>query len=485
LTQENLLGTGQRLSVNVNTDSANTVYNISFTNPYHTIDGVSRTISLSFAKRDAAEEEINDFQTDSYSANINYGIPLTEFTTLRLGYGWSHVELMLSSVNPSLEATDFVAEYGESYDNILLNASYTYDTRNRTVFATRGSSQTVALNLSAPGSDLEFYKLSYLTKFYFGLTDDLTLLLRSNLAYGSGYGDLDGLPFYERYFAGGLRTVRGFDSNSLGPRDDYGDPTGGNMRITAGADLIFPIPFVDKPPSSVRFSAFYDIGNVFLDGAPTYNSTEDGFAVEELRASTGLSFVWLAPIGPLRFSWSKALNDVEGDNLRMKKIIIVALSVMAICSNAIAADNLKVGFVSVEKLLTQAPQVEAVNADMLKRFGGKKDELVAMEAEIKTMQENYKRNELVMTEDKLTELKTKLYNKVQIFKQKEQVLGQEVNTVRSQELAVLQKSVREIIQNVAKKDGYDLILSDGVVFAADKLDITNVILEQMKKDFKK
>jgi len=169
----------------------------------------------------------------------------------------------------------------------------------------------------------------------------------------------------------------------------------------------------------------------------------------------------------------------------MKKIIIVALSVMAICSNAIAADNLKVGFVSVEKLLTQAPQVEAVNADMLKRFGGKKDELVAMEAEIKTMQENYKRNELVMTEDKLTELKTKLYNKVQIFKQKEQVLGQEVNTVRSQELAVLQKSVREIIQNVAKKDGYDLILSDGVVFAADKLDITNVILEQMKKDFKK
>jgi len=317
LTQENLLGTGQRLSVNVNTDSANTVYNISFTNPYHTIDGVSRTISLSFAKRDAAEEEINDFQTDSYSANINYGIPLTEFTTLRLGYGWSHVELMLSSVNPSLEATDFVAEYGESYDNILLNASYTYDTRNRTVFATRGSSQTVALNLSAPGSDLEFYKLSYLTKFYFGLTDDLTLLLRSNLAYGSGYGDLDGLPFYERYFAGGLRTVRGFDSNSLGPRDDYGDPTGGNMRITAGADLIFPIPFVDKPPSSVRFSAFYDIGNVFLDGAPTYNSTEDGFAVEELRASTGLSFVWLAPIGPLRFSWSKALNDVEGDNLRV------------------------------------------------------------------------------------------------------------------------------------------------------------------------
>jgi len=317
LTQENLLGTGQRLAVNINTDSANTVYNVSFTDPYYTIDGVSRSISLSYATRDAAEEEINDFQTDSYSANVNYGIPLTEYSTLRLGYGWNHVELLLSSINPSLEARQFVTDYGDTYDNLLLNASYTHDTRNRTVFATRGSSQTVALNLSAPGSDLEFYKVSYLTKSYFGLSDDLTLLLRTNFAYGDGYADLDALPFYERYYAGGLRTVRGYDSNSLGPRDDYGSPMGGNMRVTAGADLIFPIPFVEKPPSSVRFSAFYDVGNVFLDTAPTYNASETGFSKEELRASTGLSFVWLAPIGPLRFSWAKALNDVEGDNLRV------------------------------------------------------------------------------------------------------------------------------------------------------------------------
>ncbi|MDH5710128.1 MAG: outer membrane protein assembly factor BamA [Gammaproteobacteria bacterium] len=317
LTQENLLGTGQRLDVNINTDSANTVYNISFTDPYYTIDGISRTISLSYAKRDAAEEDINDFQTDSYSASINYGIPLSEFTTLRLGYGFNHVDLLLSSVNPSLEATAFVNDHGDTYDNFLLNASYTYDTRNRTVFATRGNSQTIALNLSAPGSDLEFYKLAYLTKFYFGLTDNLTLLLRSDLAYGGGYSDLDELPFYERYYAGGLRTVRGYDSNSLGPRDDYGSPMGGNMRVTAGADLIFPIPFVDKPPSSVRFTAFYDLGNVFLNSAPTYNASEDGFQFEELRASAGLSFVWLAPIGPLRFSWAHALNPVEGDNTRV------------------------------------------------------------------------------------------------------------------------------------------------------------------------
>jgi outer membrane protein insertion porin family len=318
LTQENLFGTGQRLSVNVNTDDANTVYSASFTDPYHTPDGISRTLSMSFRERDAAEEEINDFQTDSYGVNVGYGVPLSEFDTVRLGYGYSHVNLKLSSFNPSQEATDFINEYGNIYDNFLVNASFTRDTRNRTVFATRGSSQSVSLNMSVPGSDLEFYKLSYITKNYFGLTDDLTLLLRSNLAYGDGYAGLEELPFYERYFAGGLRTVRGYESNSLGPRSTVtGDPIGGNMRVTGGADFIFPIPFVEKPPSSVRFSAFLDIGNVFDENRPTFDSDEAGFDASQLRAAAGLSFVWLAPIGPLRFSWSEALNDVQGDNLRV------------------------------------------------------------------------------------------------------------------------------------------------------------------------
>ncbi|MDH5387877.1 MAG: OmpH family outer membrane protein [Gammaproteobacteria bacterium] len=169
----------------------------------------------------------------------------------------------------------------------------------------------------------------------------------------------------------------------------------------------------------------------------------------------------------------------------MKKIIIVTLFVMTACTNAMAASELKIGFVGVEKLLTQAPQVEAVNTAMMERFGGKKQELQDLEKEIKSMQENYKRNELVMTEDKLNELKTKLIGKVQMFKQMETTLNQEVSTMRNQELAVLQKAIRDIINDVAKKDKYDLILSEGVVFAADKLDITDIILDRMKKEFKK
>lgn len=169
----------------------------------------------------------------------------------------------------------------------------------------------------------------------------------------------------------------------------------------------------------------------------------------------------------------------------MKKIIVLTFLAAFACSNAMASNNIKIGFVSVEKLLSQAPQVEAVNTAMLERFGGKKEELQKLEGEIKSMQEDYKRNELVMTEDKLNELKSKLIGKVQSFKQKEATLAQEVNTMRSQELAVLQKSVRDIIQEIAKRDKYDLILSEGVVFANEKLDITSVVLEEMKKDFKK
>ena len=168
----------------------------------------------------------------------------------------------------------------------------------------------------------------------------------------------------------------------------------------------------------------------------------------------------------------------------MKKNIVAFLFFLAASSNAVAGD-LKIGFVSVEKLLTQSPQVEAINTAMIERFGGKKQELETLQKEIQTMQENYKRNELVMTEDKLDELKSKLIAKVQTFKQMEATLGQEVNTMRSQELAVLQKSVRTIINNIAKKDNYDLILSEGVVFASDKVDITEPVLERMKKDFKK
>ena len=316
LTQENLMGTGQALSINVNTDRANTVYSVSHTEPYATVDGISRTISANYRKRDAAQEEIANYLSNSWGVNLSYGIPMSEVNTLRLGVGFNSIDLKVGS-SPSLDVIEFIAKNGNAFNNFSLNASYSHDTRNRTVFATRGSAQTISSNITVPGSDLEYYKLRYDTKFYFAMTQNLTLLLHSDLAYGDGYGETDELPFFERYFAGGLRTVRAYNTNSLGPRDILSnDPIGGNLRVVGGADVIFPIPFMEKPPSSVRLSAFFDVGNVFLDDAPTFDSTENGFDASQLRMSTGLSFVWLAPIGPLRFSYGVPLNDVAGDDLR-------------------------------------------------------------------------------------------------------------------------------------------------------------------------
>ena len=168
----------------------------------------------------------------------------------------------------------------------------------------------------------------------------------------------------------------------------------------------------------------------------------------------------------------------------MKKIIFGCILLAMTSVNVSAADAPKISFVSVEKILSEAPQVEAVNTMMIERFGGKKEELQALETEIKTMQENYKRNELVMTEDKLEELRNNIIAKVQTFKQKEAVLSQEVQTMRSQELAVLQKSVRTIIEEIAKAGKYDLVISEGVVYASDALDISDKVLEKMKQKFK-
>jgi len=166
----------------------------------------------------------------------------------------------------------------------------------------------------------------------------------------------------------------------------------------------------------------------------------------------------------------------------VKSLLISAMMLLAFSAQAV---SVKVGIVKVEKILAEAPQVEAVNAEMLKRFSGKKDELKALEEDIKKLQEKYQRNELVMTQDKLDEIKKEALAKLQEFKQKEAVLNQEVSTMRSQKLAELQQQIRGIIEDIAKKGEYDLILSDGVVYTSDKLDITDKVLERMKKAFKK
>ena len=326
LTMENLFGTGQAMSLNFNNDAANQVYNASFTDPYYTVDGVSRTVSFSYRERDAEEEDISNFLSNSYGFSVNYGIPLSEFNSVRLGFGYEHIDVFITTPftiqvpngltdtdgdlvldaqgnpitipleidNTSPEVRAFIDPNGTGetegrFDALTFIASYSHDTRNRTIFANKGSSQTVFLDMTAPGSDLEYYKLTYRTKFYFSLSKSLTLLMKSDIA---------------------LTTDAPFEAidNELSD-NPITTVQGGDIRTVAGAELIFPVPFVEKAPRSIRFSAFYDIGNVFL-------KDEGGFDQDELRSAIGVSFVWLAPVGPLRFSWSKPIERGAGDDTR-------------------------------------------------------------------------------------------------------------------------------------------------------------------------
>ena len=169
----------------------------------------------------------------------------------------------------------------------------------------------------------------------------------------------------------------------------------------------------------------------------------------------------------------------------MKKLVLSILLMTGLVATNVTAADLKIGVVSVERILSEAPQVDAVNTSMLERFGPQRDALQKLEKEITKMQENYKRNELVMTEDKLNNLKKEIIIKIQGLKKKEALLQQEVVTVRNQELAVLQQQVRGIIDDISKKGKYTLVLSEGVAFADDKLDITDKVLDKMKSAFKK
>ncbi len=334
ITMDNLNGGGEKLSLNFNNDQANTIYNASFTDPYYTVDGISRTIAFSFRKRNTANLNIVNYLQNTATVNLFYGIPLSEFNRIRVGAGFDRTEIIPGTTAVIEDVTQFLNENrsGE-VDSVTMLASFTHDTRNRTVFATSGSSQSVILDLTSPGSDLEYYKLTYRNKFYFPLGDSLTSLIRTDLAYGDAYGNTQLYPFYKRFFAGGLRTVRGYDSNSLGPRPvatngGLSNPIGGDIRTVASVELIFPVPFMEKSPSSVRLSLFYDIGNVFLSnelaqdggeflpgsGAPLTGT--GGFDASQLRSSVGISFVWLAPVGPLKFSFARPLNEQPGDRIQ-------------------------------------------------------------------------------------------------------------------------------------------------------------------------
>ncbi len=313
VSQDNVFGTGNRLSTQINTSSSNTVYSLSFTNPYYTLDGVSLGYDLYRRDYDSSEiDNVSAYKTSTYGAGVRLGLPVNErdFISFGLTYEQTTLEL-LADDDPLYETSQerFVRVFGEDNDTLRLDMSWARNTRNSALFPTRGILQRVAAEVGTPLGSLQYYKLTLQHQQFLPLNKSFTLMLNGELGIGGGLSGKP-LPFFKNFYAGGNSSVRGFANGTLGPRDAYGDALGGDTRIIGNAELFFPLPGL-KDDQSLRMSAFVDAGATF--GPDDYNGLYKTFAVGDLRYSAGVAVLWVSPVGPLKFSLAQPIVKKEGD----------------------------------------------------------------------------------------------------------------------------------------------------------------------------
>ncbi len=326
IAQDNVFGSGKRVNIAFNNSSYTTNYQFGFYNPYFTVDGVSQGYNLGYTKRNAGQINIANYSTNVMNAGINFGIPLNEFDSLRFDVDAKRTELSATAYS-SNQICDFI--YGNNGTDVCSNISnnyaapgtatnnrplvkktgdtfltlspsigWTHDTLNKAIFPNKGGQQRFSALSTVPGSDLEYYKVSYKHQIYFPLAKDFTFRLHGEAAYGAGYGKTNTLPFFENFFGGGTGSIRGYKNNTVGPRDSNGYPFGGSSKIIGNAELFFPVPFLPET-KSVRLGTFLDAGSI-----------NNGFKTSNMKYSVGVSGEWLSPFGALSVSAALPLNAI-------------------------------------------------------------------------------------------------------------------------------------------------------------------------------
>ena len=329
ITQNNFLGTGNKVSIGLTRSEYQSRYNFGYVDPYWTADGVSLGYNAFYRTTDYKDLDVNvaSYAIDSLGAGVNIGYPISETSRLTFGLTAQQDEIK-TGVYTVDEIFDFTRREGDQFLNFKASAGWSESTLNKGVLATRGHSQSVTLEATTPGSDLSFFKLDYRGQLFQPLSDNYTMRLHTELGYGDGYGSTNGLPFYENYYAGGFNSVRGFKDSTLCPRgtpsrgagvtgntgtvadpDTSALPFGGNVLIQGGAEILFPLPFV-KDQRSLRTSVFWDVGNVFDSKCdqvtnPTgvkSNTQCNEVSLSNLASSVGVGVTWVTALGPLSFA---------------------------------------------------------------------------------------------------------------------------------------------------------------------------------------
>lgn len=306
VTQDNFLGSGKSIGFDFNTSDINRRFGLSYTNPYWTVDGISRGFNAYYRETDATDANISRFESTSVGGGVNFGIPITEHNTLSTRLEYENTEIDPDGAFAQ-EIIDFINSTGDNqFDILRFVSAFTYDTRNKAILPTAGTLHRIGTEIGVPfvGDALEFYKVEYKTSWFTSLYEDYILNLRGNVGYGDVYGDTEIFPFFENFFAGGPRSVRGYEDNTLGPRDSLGRPFGGNVKLVGNAEVILPVPFL-QDVKSVRISGFVDAGNVFGE--------DEDVSFDLIRYSAGISGLWVSPFGVVSVSLAAPFGDEPND----------------------------------------------------------------------------------------------------------------------------------------------------------------------------
>ncbi|CAH0444242.1 Outer membrane protein assembly factor BamA [Ralstonia syzygii subsp. syzygii] len=290
--QDNVFGSGTSLGLDVNTSKSNRTIAVTQYDPYFTVDGISRSTELYYRTyRPLYYTGDQDYRIVQQGGNIKFGVPFSETDTVFFGIGYERTTIDVTSNTP-LVYQNYVAKNGRISNNFPITIGWSKDQRDSALVPTRGRYQQANLEIGIPGGDLQYYRAYYQHQYFYPVSKSFTLAFNNEIGYGHGYGGKD-FPVFKNYYAGGIGSVRGYETSTLGPRDANGVAIGGASKFVGNMEFIFPLPGsgVDR---TVRLFTFFDYGNVFAEGQP--------FKVGDMRYSTGFGLSWLSPIGPLKIS---------------------------------------------------------------------------------------------------------------------------------------------------------------------------------------